>query len=327
MGRLRSRVNYWYRILPAYFGSGTSQLTFWHDHPKVNERGFGGGLGEYYQDFSEKADYSGPFDRIGIPLLDYQGGIGKQYNPIAIAQYGLGNYSLYRRDKAEERRQKFLMVADWLVTNLEVNAAGVPVWHHHFDWEYRTLLKAPWYSALAQGQGISLLVRAFQETQEPRYLTAAHQAFQACTLGTHEGGVSYRDEAGNVWLEEYLVDPPSHILNGFLWASWGVYDYALLTGQETAFRLFKEATQTLAVNLSRYDTGYWSLYELSPTWLPMLASPFYHRLHIIQLQVMYKLTGEPRFLEFARGWEGYQRDPFKRRRSLLQKALFKLLYY
>jgi hypothetical protein len=112
-----------------------------------------------------------------------------------------------------------------------------------------------------------------------------------------------------------------------LWASWGIYDYALLTEEERAFHLFKQATETLAANLFRFDTGYWSLYELSPTWLPMLASPFYHRLHIAQLQIMYKLTGEPRFIEFARHWEQYEQTPFKRRRALLQKVLFKLLYY
>lgn len=327
MGRLQSKVNYWRRIFPAYLGKASSQLTFWHDHPKLNDLAFGAGLGEYYQDFSEKADYRGPYDGSGIPLLDYGGTIGKQYNPIAIAQYGLGNYNLYRRDKADERCHKFLRAADWLVTNIEVNAAGVPVWHHHFDWEYRSPLRAPWYSGLAQGQGISLLVRAFQETRDPRYLLASQNAFRVFTLGTHEGGVCYRDEAGNLWVEEYLVEPPSHILNGFLWASWGIYDYALLTEEEMAFHLFKQATETLAANLFRFDTGYWSLYELSPTRLPMLASPFYHRLHIAQLQAMYKLTGEPRFIEFARHWEQYEQDPFKRRRALLQKVLFKLLYY
>src|SRR5574337_375793 len=240
---LRSRIDYWRRIFPAYLGKASSQLTFWHDHPKLNDRAFGVGLGGYYQDFSEKADYRGPYDHSGIPLLDYGGNIGKQYNPIAIAQYGLGNYDFYRCDKADERRQKFLRAADWLVANLEVNAAGVPVWHHHFNWEYRTPLKAPWYSGLAQGQGISLLVRAFQETDEVGYLIAAQKAFQAFTLGIHEGGVNDRDEAGSLWFEEYLVDPPSHILNGFLWASWGIYDYSLLTRQEIALHLFNQAAE------------------------------------------------------------------------------------
>src|SRR3989338_199003 len=95
-GGLRARINYWRRIIPAYFGRGVSQLTFWHDDPRINERAFDGGLAEYYQDFSQKADYPGPYDSQGVPLLDYRGKIGRQYNPIAIAQYGLGNYNLYR---------------------------------------------------------------------------------------------------------------------------------------------------------------------------------------------------------------------------------------
>jgi hypothetical protein len=201
------------------------------------------------------------------------------------------------------------------------------VWHHHFDWHYRTTLKAPWYSGLAQGQGISLLVRAFRETGDERYVEAARKGFEVFGREPADGGVSYRDQIGRVWFEEYIVDPPSHILNGFLWAAWGVYDYALLTKDEGVSGLFADATTTLAENLGRYDTGYWSLYELSPTRLPMLASPFYHRLHIIQLQVMCKLTGEPRFMDCTHRWEGYERDPFKRHRALLQKILFKLLYY
>lgn len=327
VGSVRAKINYWRRIFPAYFGGGVSQLTFWHDHPSINERAFDGGLAEYYQDFSNKANYPGPYDSHGIPLLDYRGRIGRQYNPIAIAQYGLGNYNLYRGTGQAERRRKFLKAAAWLVEHLEVNEYGVPVWHHHFDWEYRGILKAPWYSALAQGQGLSLLVRVFQETRERRYLVAAEKAFKAFTLGVQEGGVTYQDKARNYWFEEYLVDPPSHVLNGFLWAAWGVYDYALLTGHETALSLFQEAVKTLSANLSRYDTGYWSLYELSPTRLPMLASPFYHRLHIVQLQVIYQLTKEPGFLDFASSWEGYERNFIKRTRALFQKALFKLLYY
>ncbi len=324
---LKARVNYWRRIFPAYFGAGASQLTFWHDDPRINERAFDGAIGEYYQDFSQKADYPGPYDSDGIPLLDYRGTIGRQYNPIAIAQYGLGNYHVYRQTSQIERRHKFLKAADWLVEHLEINEHGVPVWQHHFDWEYRESLRSPWYSALAQGQGISLLVRAFIETEERLYLDTARRAFESFELETEQGGVIWRDSAGNCWFEEYVVNPPSHILNGFFWAAWGVYDYALVTGDQTALGLFQDAVKTLTNNLFRYDTGYWSCYELSPTRLPMLASPFYHRLHVVQLQVMHRLTKEPVFLAFARSWEGYERNLMKRTRALSQKVLFKLLYY
>ncbi len=208
-----TRSNYYRRIFSAYLTKGNSQLTFWHDHPKANERAFTGGLGEYYQDFSEKTRYAGPFDSQGIPLLDYHGRIGKQYNPIAIAQYALGHYNLWRQNRKADHRDAFLRNADWLCNNLERNDHGLWVWHHHFDWEYWKILKAPWYSALAQGQGISALIRAYLETSDKSYLEAKEKAFAPLQQEIPAGGVAHRDKNGFLWLEEYLVDPPSHILN------------------------------------------------------------------------------------------------------------------
>jgi hypothetical protein len=169
-----------------------SQLTFWHEVPEVNEGFKREELGEYYMPFTAKADYSRQYDPDGIPLLNYHGVIGLQYNPIAIAQYGLGNYNLFRRTGSPERRLKFLAVADWLVAALDKNPAGLWVWNHHFDWEYRTPLTAPWYSALAQGQGISLLVRAYRETAEGIYATAAQQAFESFLTAVDGGGGIHR---------------------------------------------------------------------------------------------------------------------------------------
>jgi heparosan-N-sulfate-glucuronate 5-epimerase len=59
----------------------------------------------------------------------------------------------------------------------------------------------------------------------------------------------------------------------------------------------------------------------------MIASPFYHALHIVQLKVMHKLTGEEVFQKFADRWSAYQASWLKGRRALVQKAVFKLLYY
>lgn len=321
------RPAYWRRILAAYLLPGPSQLTFWHETPELNPIARPGELGPYWMTFRQKADYPGPFDPAGIPLLDYRGRLGPQYNPIAVAQYGLANWNLWLREGDDSRRRRALAAAGWLVDHLEKNPAGLEVWNHHFDWEYRTPLRAPWYSGLAQGQGISLLVRVHQGTGDPRFLEAARRAFRPMLRTLPEGGVLHRDPSGRVWIEEYLVDPPTHILNGFLWALWGVYDYALATGDPEARRLFEEGLATLRENLHRYDAGFWSLYELSGTRLRMIASPFYHRLHIVQLRVTHRLCGEPLFAETADRWERHLRSPLKRARALLHKAAFKLLYY
>lgn len=324
---MTTRLRYYSRIFSAYGMPVQSHLTFWHDTPELNAKASTEDLGEYYMNFAKKANYSGEHDDAGIPLLNYRGRIGLQYNPIAIAQWGLGNCNLFCQSRNELHREKFLKAADWLCDHLEQNSGGVWVWNHNFDWEYRTLLKAPWHSGLAQGQGISLLVRAHRETGAAKYMEAADRAFASFSTSTDKGGVTFTDKEENIWFEEYIVSPPTHILNGFIWASWGVYDFYLATGSAAAQEFFQRAVRTLQANLHRYDLGFWSLYEQSGTLLPMVAGPFYHRLHIVQLRVMHRLTGDPTFARFADRWESYGRSSVKRTRAFCCKSAFKLCYY
>jgi heparosan-N-sulfate-glucuronate 5-epimerase len=321
------RFAYYRRVISAYLLGSRSHLDFWHELSEENLNASVGKLGQYYMTFAGKADYAGPFDAAGIPLLDYRGKLGLQYNPIAVAQYGLGNYNLFRRGGNVERREKFFLVADWLRSHLEKNSSGLSVWNHHFDWEYRDTLRRPWYSALAQGLGISVLVRAQEESGESRYLEAARLALVAFFKPIEEGGITFSDDRGDLWFEEYIVSPPTHILNGFIWAAWGVYDFFLATHDTSVQELFTRAVQTLLRNLDRYDLGFWSLYEQSGTRLPMVASSFYHQLHIVQLRVMHRLTGEEKFARVAERWEGYRRSRGKRTRALCYKSAFKLCYY
>ncbi len=320
-------LSYYRRIFSAYLLGGNSHLTFWHETPAENPSATVTDLGEYYMLFAEKADYRGAYDPAGIPQLDYHGQIGLQYNPIAIAQYGLGNYNLFRRTADPSRLRKFFVVADWLCTHLEQNAQGLAVWNHHFNWEYRDTLKAPWYSALAQGQAISVLVRAHKESGDALYLDTAQHALVAFQTPMEAGGVAFTDDHGDLWFEEYIVNPPTHILNGFIWAAWGVYDYFLATEDPAAQELFNHSVQTMLHNLDRYDLGFWSLYEQSGTRLPMVASPFYHQLHIVQLRIMHRLTGESAFANVADRWESYARSRINRTRAICCKTAFKLFYY
>jgi len=327
MSPLSARLRYWRRIADAYLLGGTSQLSFWHETPEAHPLAAFDRLGPYYMTFAGKAAYAGPFDADGVPQLDYRGQLGRHYNPIAVAQYGLARYNRFLAGGSPADRAAFLAQAEWLVRTLEPNPRGVPVWMHRFDFEYRSLLKAPWYSGLAQGQGLSLLARAHQATGDARYLEALRAAFGSLTLTVEEGGVLFHDAEGSTWIEEYIVDPPTHILNGFIWALWGVWDCHLAGADPRAKRLFDDSAATIARNLARYDTGWWSLYELGDTVLPMLASPFYHRLHIVQLKILAAMTGQSVFADTARRWEAYAGRSYNRARSLVQKSLFKVFYY
>ncbi len=59
----------------------------------------------------------------------------------------------------------------------------------------------------------------------------------------------------------------------------------------------------------------------------MLASRYYHELHIVQLRVLQRLTGIATFGTVADRWQRYLESPVKRTRALVEKATFKLLHY
>jgi heparosan-N-sulfate-glucuronate 5-epimerase len=319
-------VTYLKRALEVYTRPAVGPLSFWYEAPQKNAAAFAGSP-QYFMNFQGKAAYAGPFDADGVPLLDYRGNIGRQYNPIAIAQYGLARFNCWCNSSLDDDRRAWLASAEWAASNLEPNAHGVPVWFHYFDWPYRELLKTPWYSGLAQGNGLSLLVRAADATEDPSLAAAAHAAFEPFERPVASGGVLVTDPRGHIWIEEYLVDPPSHILNGFIWAAWGVYDYANWSGRSDARRLWERCIETLAARLNEFDIGWWSLYESPCGNRRMLASPYYHQLHITQLDVLHELTGLEIFATVGARFASYERNPLYRARALAEKSWFKIRHY
>lgn len=271
----------------------------------------------YYLDFRNDAFKLKLFDTSGIPLINYGKKIGLQYNYITIAQYALGTYELYCDTHDIKYLDKFLSLANWLV---EKNINGS--WRFSFPLELYGL-KSGWISALSQGQCISVLVRAYIETKDTKYLEIARQALLYLTLPIEDGGCCYSDEEGNLFLEEFasLEAEPSFVLNGFIFAILGIYDYYRCTYDETANVLFEKCVRSLAKKLPAYDTGFWSLYNLRDR---KLASPFYHQLHIDLLKIIYRITNTSIFMEFATKWEIYKKSSLKRWRTFLVRFFEKL---
>ena len=278
--------------------------------------------------FHYKAEYDGNFDENGIPQLNYQGDIGVQYNPIAISQWSLGNYNLWKENNSEKYYSKFLRGANWLVDNLKQNENEVFVWHHDFNWVYKEDLINPWYSGLAQGQGLSVLCRAYKVTNNEIFLEAIKKVYKSFFIDVENGGINFTDSQGNIWIEEYIMKKePTHILNGFIWGLWGIYDYWLLTNDDSVKKIFDKYIKTINDNIEKYDIGYWSLYELSDNAISMRASIFYHKLHIIQLKVLYKMTNNHIFIKKSDAWSSYLDNKYYIFKATLMKILFKIFYY
>jgi heparosan-N-sulfate-glucuronate 5-epimerase len=178
---------------------------------------------------------------------------------------------------------------------------------------------APVHSAMAQGQIASTFVRAYLAGGNPRHAEIALAAVRPLLDGGGSGLVS-NTPAGPV-LEEVGGSPPSHILNGWIYSLWGLWDVAVGLGDKGAQEMYQASLTCLRQMLDRYDVGWWTRYSLYPHRLPDLAKPFYHRLHTDQMDVLYRQTGFEEFGKAARRWRGYD-TPLHRMAAIAQKTLF-----
>jgi hypothetical protein len=243
---------------------------------------------------------------------------------VSVAQRGLGYYERYLAGEGEAWRSAATSAAAWLVGRQEGSGLATGAWLHRYTYPHTFPLRAPWVSAMAQGEGASLLVRTYHETSEERFAEAAVRAIRPLNLTPRDGGAMARLDQG-IFLEEYPTDPPSCVLNGGMFAIWGCFDVARALGDADAKRLLDESVETLAAMLDRYDTGHWSRYDLFPHAVTNVASPAYHRLHIEQLKAMALLTNRPEFASAASVFEDYLERRLNRARALVGKTLFRIL--
>ena len=134
--------------------------------------------------------------------------------------------------------------------------AGGIAWEYMFDFDGGV---PPWTSALSQGTAVQLLARAYSRYKEPAYLTAAQQALGIFQTPPPQG-VRVVAPAGALYAQ-YSFAPRDRILNGFIQALVGLYDYTSLTKDPLGLSLFAAGDAEARVLVPRYDTGSWSLYD------------------------------------------------------------------
>jgi hypothetical protein len=243
---------------------------------------------------------------------------------VGAIQWALGSYERYLADEGEVWLHTVCRCADQLIDLQESSGPRAGGWVHLHPFDHTFALRPPWLSAMAQGEGASLLVRLFLETGEERYAEAARRALLPLRVDSDQGGV--RATVGNLsFPEEYPTSPPSLVLNGGIFAMWGLYDVGVGLGDTDALAAFHEAIDALAANLTRWDLGYWSRYDLFPHPIPNPASSFYHDLHIKQLQVTNRLAPRSEIARVAERWAGYGASALDRRRAFAHKALFRVI--
>jgi heparosan-N-sulfate-glucuronate 5-epimerase len=272
------------------------------------------GLGGYHIDLSVKADERGWPPRFA--------GSGAHYIPQA--QWGLGSYERYL-DTGEHRWLEWaLAAARHLAENQERNGHLRGGLVHREPFPHTFHVSPPWLSGMAQGEAASLFVRLYRETGDESLAESACRALLPLDVTVAEGGVR-AELGGGPFYEEYPTTPASYVLNGGIFALWGCHDVAAALGDSAAARMWREGLEVLAAEIDRWDTGFWSRYDLYPHAIRNIASSSYHVLHLSQLRATSRLAARPELDRAAVRFETYLASPSARAEAFARKVLFRLV--
>ena len=139
---------------------------------------------------------------------------------------------------------------------LAASRAGGVAWEYLFSFGGGA---PPWTSGLSQGTALQVLARAWSRFKEPAYLAAARRALGVFRTPPPQGVRVLR--AAGVHFAEYTYAPGDRILNGFIQALVGLYDYTAITKDAGGLALFEAGDAEARAEVPRYDTGAWSRYD------------------------------------------------------------------
>ncbi|GAA3758246.1 D-glucuronyl C5-epimerase family protein [Micromonospora maritima] len=253
---------------------------------------------------------SGPAPLVDRGLHDAQGVrmfsfAGRTWDhPVAQAQWGLSNLAAYRLNGDQLFLDRAIANAQ---RNVDRRVESRGAWFYPYDFDLsrcagRPLLRAPWYSGMAQGEMLSLFVGLAEITGEAKWRTAADNTFLSLTLSASASAPwgSWVDPNGYLWLEEYPVSAGTtgeRVLNGHIFALYGVYDYWRLTADERAVAVFDGAASTVR----RYLPTHFRVTRWASNYSMGCAQPHvkYHQVHTAQNLKLYEMTWSPTFATYA----------------------------
>lgn len=265
----------------------------------------------YYNNFTEKVTKQPELLRNNtLPVYKtLQGGVVTF--PVDVFQYGLGAYDLYLTTYEEKYKEKFLQCCEWAKNNQEYTGA----WDNFFF-----IYPHSPYSAMAQGEGASLLIRGYIEFNNKKYLSAAQKAIDFMLKPVAQGGTTLYKKNGDIFFYEYTHLPL--VLNGWVFAIFGLYDMTIFFKDNQKYQqVFLSAEKSLEKTLYKFDAKYWTYYDLGHK----LASPFYHKLHIAQMQALYIITKKDIYKQTETLYKKYNKNLLYKSYAFSKKAWQKII--
>ena len=206
--------------------------------------------------------------------------------------------------------EMFLAAANWLVESQD----GKGGWRVNATRKMMEGIKIlpGWYTAMGQGQAISLLCRTYHFTKNKKYLETALRAVEIFHIPVENNGVKSKFMDKYTWYEEYPSVPSMHVLNGFIFSLIGLYDLTKIAPKDRIAgieELLNDGLKSLNGMVSLYDNGQGTFYDLRhievPGISPNRARWQYHIVHLSQLQLLMKIAPSDAIKRNFYRWKKY----------------------
>jgi hypothetical protein len=292
---LSSSLNYWNKPIP--------RQTFLVEAP----------LSYYPLSFKNRIEqgHYHSFDNNGVPLESTPNG-DLAHHYTTISSYSFGLWELYLLEGKEEHRIQLLKNADYILSSGREFQETLL----YLDYEDSSETNgAP--CAMNQGEVISTLCRAYILSENETYLKTALIAAKAFLIEDSVGGIVKRIN-GNSW----FLEGGKIILNGHIYATYGLHELYLVSGEEWVKKAFDNGYNALINKISEFDNGFWSWYWIDEP--KYIASAMYHNLHILQLRFMNEVQPNIQLLEMATRFQAYAQNPIFRIKAMLRMVKSKL---
>jgi hypothetical protein len=240
-------------------------------------------------------------DAAGVRMTRLPGRPGLWEYPVGQAWSAIVSSASYQLTGNPAYLRRAELNAERLVQRRVTYRGG---WFFPYSYDFAVegddalLLRAPWYSAMAQGRALSAFVRLYQVTGQSRWRAAADATMRSFEVPPSGGRpfVSWVDGEAHLWLDEYpraRTDTSERVFNGHVYAAFGIYDYWRLTRDPTARAMLLGALTTVRDTASTQfrrpgGPSVYSLEHRSP-------NVGYHQVDVGQLLLLYRLTGDRAF--------------------------------
>lgn len=213
------------------------------------------------------------------------------YHPVNLFQYAIYNFDKYRLTKDTACKTKFLNQAKFLFDTARYKTFDDGMIGFPYNITFRDL-KPTWYSALAQSEGIMVMIRYYYLTKDIRALNKIFSMLDFMLKDQKDGGTFTKLNDSSVWLEEYPNSKSKpEVINGFVTSIIALNEYChMFPDDKETKKILEQCIQTHKKRAYMYDKGNGILYDQGEK---QQVGAWYMKFQVVQMEQMYDMFKDP----------------------------------